>query len=135
MATTSLIQYGVDTQCVTDTGAVDVLVTDPRLVIGQRLVRRLTMQRGALRYIGGDPNAGWDVRQYINQKITPAVQAAAQAAIAAECSKDEEVNNATCVMTLVSGVLTIAISVASAAGPFDLTLSVSAVTVDAIFNF
>lgn len=127
--------YGIDTYCLTDTGLVDVLVTDPRMLIGQRLVRALTMDRGALAIIGGDPNRGFNVRQLVNAKMTNSQQLFYQQQINAECVKDEEVLTASTELTLSAGSLVIEVSVTSAAGPFVLTLDVTQVTVDAIFSF
>lgn len=127
--------YGVDTYCVTDTGLTDVLVLDARTLIGQRLVRALTMPRGALAIIGGDPNRGFDVRQLVNAKMTTAAILGYQQAIGGECVKDEQVLSADPTLSLAGSALTITISVNASPGPFVLTLSVTQLTVTAVFTF
>jgi hypothetical protein len=128
--------YGFDTACVSDVGLVDVVLTSPRLVIGQRVARRLQTPRGGLAAI--DPAAadfGWDVRQYTLGRLSPAGLAQAQQQIGAECTKDEEVESAVVTLTFVSGgALTVIIQLASAAGPFTLTLNVTALTVEVVFG-
>ena len=127
--------YGSDTYCLTDLQLVDVQVTDPVRLIGQRLVRRLTTPRGALGIINDDPDGGLDVRQYINAKLPPSAITTAQADISDECQKDEEVSSALVSMTESLGVLTIRIDVDGSSGPFSLVLNVGDVTTDAIFSF
>ena len=131
------INYGSDTACLLDVGLVDIQITDPVQLIGQRIARRLQTPRGALAAINDDPNFGWDVRQYINGKISPTTIAAAQTQILAECLKDEQVSAATVTIGYVrsTGVMTINIVAQSASGPFTLTLTVDQLTVDAVFNF
>jgi hypothetical protein len=67
--------YGSDTLWTTDAPLVSIPVTDPFLVVGQRIVRLLQTPRGGLGVIGGDPNRGWDVRQYLLGRMSPARQA------------------------------------------------------------
>jgi hypothetical protein len=127
--------YGVDTYCLTDTGLTDVIVLDPKILIGQRLVRALTIPQGALALIGGDPRRGFDLRSLVNAKMTTANVLSFQQQINAECAQDEEVLSADAVLTLVGSTLTCQISVVSAPGPFQLTVSVSQLDVTAIFTF
>ena len=127
--------YGSDISCTTDRELTDTVVSDPRLVIGQRLVRRLSTPRGALALINDDPNGGWDVRQYVNARMTSADIATAKAQIESECLKDEAVESVAVDISLVSGVFTIGVKVQSSAGPFALVLNVNQLTVDAVFNF
>lgn len=127
--------YGSDSYCISDVGLIDFQVTNPTQLIGQRIARRLQTPRGALAGIGDDPNFGWDVRQYINAALTPVSIAQAQAQIQAECTKDEEVQSAEVTLAQnAGGGLTITIVLTTATGPFTLTLAVTALTVDAIFN-
>lgn len=131
------INYGRDTSCLTDVGLVDVQITNPVQLIGQRLARRLQTPRGALAAINDDPNFGWDVRQYINGKISPATIAAAQTQIQAECLKDEQLS--ACAVTIEyvrsTGLMTIQIGAVTSQGPFTLTLTVDELTVGAVFSF
>lgn len=127
--------YGSDTYCLTDLQYVDVQITDSRVLIGQRLVRRLTTPRGALGLINDDPDGGLDVRQYVNAKLSPSAITTAQADIANECQKDEEVASAIVSMSLSLGTLTITIAVDGSTGPFVLVLNVGDVTTDVIFSF
>lgn len=127
--------YGSDTYCLTDLQLIDTIITDPRQIIGQRIARRLQVQRGALALINDDPNGGFDIRQYLNAKMGPGEIASAQSAIEAECLKDEEVQSASVSMTLDAGNLSISIRLAGASGPFQLVLNVSQITTDVIFSF
>lgn len=129
------IDYGFDISCVSDIGLVDVIVTSPQVVIGQRVARRLQTPRGALASIGGDPNFGLDVRQFLLGRMSPTAIAQAQLQIAAECTKDEEVDSADVTVTFVDGgAMTIEIRLTAAEGPFTLTMNVSQLTVEAIFG-
>ena len=127
--------YGSDTACLYDTGLVDVIVTDPKRLIGERLGRRLQTPRGALAAINDDPNFGFDVRQFTLGKFGPTQLAAAQSQVAAECLKDEQVASCTCVIALgQGGALSISLSVVTSAGPFVYTLNVTALTVDLLYS-
>jgi hypothetical protein len=126
--------YGSDTSCVDDLPLIDAQVTDPKVLIGQRIARRLTTPRGALALVSDDGNFGWDVRQYLNGKIAPNTTAVAQQQITDECLKDEQVESATVSIANAAGVMTITIQVVSAAGPFTLTLDVRDLTTALIFG-
>lgn len=120
--------YGTDSACTTDIPRVSVQVTDPRRLIGERLIRRLTTPRGGLAVIGGNPNAGWDIRQYTLARMSPSKQNQGEQQVAAECMKDEQVQSATCTFTFDGKKLTIKVAVTSAAGPFSLTVVLSSST-------
>lgn len=126
--------YGTDTYCVSDLPLVDVQVTDPKQLIGQRLARRLTTPRGALGLIGDDPDAGLDVRQFLNAALSPRQISAIGQAVEAEALKDEQVASSAATVTFAAGALTIALKVSSSVGPFQLTLSVSALNTSLIFG-
>jgi hypothetical protein len=129
------IFYGSDSYCLDDVLLIDTQVTDPRVLIGQRLIRRLTTPPGALALIN-DVADGFDVRQFINAKISPGTIAIAQAQIADECLKDQQVQTADVEMTLAkNGNLSINIGGLTAAGPFSLTMNVSQLTTEVVFNF
>lgn len=114
--------YGTDTSCTTDIPLVSVQVTDPRTLIAQRLIRRLTTPRGGLAVIGGNPNFGWDVRQYLLGRMSTAEQTQGEQQVKAECEKDEQVKSVTCKFTFEDKKLTIGVQCLSAAGPFSLTV-------------
>jgi hypothetical protein len=133
MASTS---FGQDTFCLTDVGLTDVQVTDPRIIIGQRIGRILQMPLGALANIGDDPGVGFDVKQLLNAKLTPTFLSQSQSKIEAQCSRDAEVQSATATITRgAGGTIVITIQLMSAVGPFQLVLNVSQLTVDLLFNF
>ena len=128
--------YGSDTSCVSDVGLVDVQVTNPNVLIGQRIARRLTTPRGALAAVGDDPNFGWDVRQLVNAQLGPSSIAQAQHQISAECTKDEQVQSASVTIAQgAGGAVTITVLLTAATGPFTLTLNVNALTTSAVFSF
>jgi hypothetical protein len=127
--------YGSDTTCLTDIPLIDQQVTDPRILVGQRTARRLTTPRGALAAINDDPAFGWDVRQYINAKLTPAQIAGAQAQIESEVLKDEQIQSVNATLTFSEGSLSISLQLQGSAGPFTLTLNVEQLTTQLIFNF
>lgn len=129
--------FGSDAYCLDDLQLIDTLVTDPNILVCQRVARRLQVPRGALGLINDDPDGGLDVRQFVNARLTTTQIQAAEAQIKAEVLKDEEVESATVKVTLSnqSGALSISIAMTSATGPFLLTLSVNDLTVQAVFSF
>lgn len=128
--------YGFDTACVSDVGLVDVVITSPKLVIGQRLARRLQTPRGGLASV--DPEAadfGLDVRQFTLGRMDASRKVQAQQLISAECTKDEEVSAVDVTVSVVNGgPMTITIQLTSAVGPFTLTLNVTQLTVEVVFG-
>ncbi len=128
--------YGSDTACIDDLPLIGTTITDPVQLIGQRTVRRLTTPRGALALINDDPNFGFDVRQYINAKLSPAQIATAEASITDEVTKDEEIQDAVVSFSLgAAGAISIDISMQTNAGPFSLTLNVNDLTTQLLFAF
>jgi hypothetical protein len=117
--------YGSDSYCVTDVGLTDVQVTSPILLIGQRLARRLQTPRGGLAAFGGPSDFGWDVRQYLNAKMTVGTRTTAQQQIANECLKDEQVQSVDVDLKVSGETVTLVINGISSAGPFQLTGNVS----------
>lgn len=125
--------YGSDSSCVSDVGLFDLQVTDPFVLIGQRIARRLTTPHGGLAAVNDDPNFGWDVRQYTNGRLAPTQIDQAQRQITAECLKDEEVMSAQVVISFVDGgALTISIQLIASPGPFTLVMNVSGLTFSAL---
>jgi phage baseplate assembly protein W len=94
--------------------------------VGQALLHRLSTPRGSLPY---DANYGYDVRELLNETMTPTRQAQAQVAIAGECRKDERVQACNVALNLTGTTLTLYINITTAAGPFRLVLAVTAVSV------
>jgi hypothetical protein len=99
-----------------------------QLNLGNNLCRRLQTPRGSLSW---DPDCGWDVRALFRGSFTVAEINAAEAAISAECEKDERVDSATASLTYIpqAQTLVISIQITGADGPFVLVLSVDAFTV------
>ena len=125
--------YGTATDCTTDVPLVSVTISDPRKVIGQRQIRRLTTPRGGLAVVGGDPNGGWDIRRYVLSRISTSTTGIGEQQVAAECLKDEQVQSAVATFTYVGKKLTIAVACISAAGPFSLTIVLTPTTdIDAL---
>lgn len=127
------VNYGQDTFCITDVPLIDTQVTNPALLVGQRLARRLQTPRGALAFINGDPNAGYDVRGLILGKLDPGTIAAAQTQIENECLKDECVQTVTCTVASSNGNVTISIKGTLAVGPFAFVLTVQQLTAQVFF--
>jgi hypothetical protein len=128
--------YGSDTACVTDVGLIDLQVTSPARIIGERIARLWQSPRGTLGLGLVDPaaaNRGYDIRQLPLMKLTPSTIAQAQQQLANEALKDEEVASVNVVITASNGVITITGSFTSAAGPFTLTGNVSAFTAPQFF--
>lgn len=125
--------YGSDSSCLTDVGLVDVQITNPITLIAQRLARRLQTPRGGLAAFGGPADFGWDLRQYINMKMTTGTRSTAQQQIANECVKDEQVQSADVDLQVSGERVTVVINVISSAGPFQLTGDVSQFTAAEFF--
>lgn len=127
------LPFGTDVDCVSDTGPVDRILTSPFLVVGQRVARRLQTPRGGLASVGDDPSFGWDVRQYLNGKLSPTALVIAQQQISSECVKDEEVDAATVTISFVNGgAMTINVSLDSTVGTFSLVLDITQVSFDVL---
>lgn len=122
---------GHDLSCVMDLDPLMIEV-DGRRGLAESIARRLITPRGGLI---DDPTYGYDLRYYLNNDIsgTTARDLAMIAGnIEAECLKDERVSIAPpprATVTFAAGTMTVAISIADAAGPFQLVLGVSSVTV------
>lgn len=128
--------YGSDTYCLTDVPLIDLQVTNPNILVAQRIARLLQTPRGGLAAVSDDPNRGWDLRQYVNMKLAPNDLAVAQQQVENECLKDEEVQSASVTFSVANGALqSVAINLVGAAGPFTLTANVSELTGALIFGF
>lgn|SRR5574337_242848 len=97
--------------------------------LGQALAHRLSTPRGSLPY---DANYGYDVRELLNETMTPTRQAQLQVDIAGECRKDERVLAAQVAFRFSGTLLQLFINITTAGGPFRLVLGVTAVSVDVL---
>ena len=118
--------FGTDISGTFDLDPAFALVSN-NAALGQALVRRLITPRGALFY---DPNYGFDVRMLQNSTLAPNELSAIAGMIEGECEKDDRVFTARCTLTRTGNAVRIALDIATALGPFALTLAVSAVGVE-----
>ena len=125
--------YGHDLACVADLDP-SMVETDGIHCLTQAITRRFLCRRG---HLIDDANYGLYLPDFLNADLTPADIALIQAAVNAECQKDERVYQATSTVAYLPGTgasgagasLTVAINIVGAAGPFRLVLSVSQITV------
>lgn len=117
------VDFGTDIACTTSIGSRFQLASG-FINLANALVRRLITPRGTLDYA---PDYGYDVRDWLNHDTGQASMFTLQAAIDAECQKDERVqsSSSTVVPTPSLGILAITISVITAAGPFKFVTNVS----------
>lgn len=123
-----MTEYGSDFSCVTDIDPRCVVVTG-RALLSQAIARRLTTDRGR---VIDDKNYGFNLAVMLNDDVTRTGLAAIRQQAEAECLKDERVLSARVTITPPAsgvGTYTVTVALTDAAGPFDLTLSVSGVTV------
>ena len=120
-----MANYGTAQSCVTD---IEGRTVSGNRVVAEALARRLRTPRGRLI---GYPNYGYDLTQYVNADMSPRDIAALCAGARNECMQDERVIGAVVSAVLgKDGILTVAIDVVGALGPFQMTLAVSSVTVN-----
>lgn len=119
------INLGTCWSCTTDLTMPSIMASGNQCV-AEAIVRRWSTSQGQLQ---DDPNYGYNVSDLIGADLSQNDLAYAQQQMAAEAQKDERVLS--CAVTLqltVAGLLTIIALVTTAAGPFQLVVSVSAVT-------
>lgn len=127
------VDFGTDLSTfVRGAGAPDLdptfTVISGRRVVQEAVARRFITPRGGLL---DDPNYGLDLRALLNTKYSQRDLFILREKISAECRKDERVDGArVTVAPKANGDLTITISLTTSAGPFELALSVSQVTVE-----
>lgn len=123
-----MADFGTDLHCVDDIRPTFEMATG-RLVLAQALARRLATPRGGLFY---DRTYGLDLREYLNADFEPGDTFRLQAAVAAECERDERVDRASATATLdpVAHKLTIRVSIVAGDEAFSMVLEVTAVTVE-----
>ena len=121
--------YGTDLSCTDDFPPAMPMSTGRRL-IAEASVRRLITPLGQLRR---HPLYGYDVRDEINDDLSPADLARISAGVNAQLLRDQRINQCTCTATLdTHGRLTLAIDLVDGAGPFPLVLSISDTTVSIV---
>lgn len=120
--------YGVDISGVSGLDPNFTLVSG-QTAVSQAIARRLTTQRGTLVY---DPNYGTDVREILAAKVDRNRLEDWRARIESEARKDDRVSSVAAALAYdpATESLTIRVSGALGAGPFSLTLAVTAVTVE-----
>ncbi len=116
-------ELGLDLACVDDIDP-GLSLSDGRQGLIEAIARRLITPRGGLFY---DPTYGYDVRRFVG--ATGASAPAIAQGVANEALQDERILQARAAVTLGAEELTIRLSLQDAAGPFELTLAVSRVTV------
>lgn len=118
--------YGNDTEAVFDTTYARRQV-DGETMMGQAMARRLVTPRGALWYA---PQYGYDLRQFLKGPV-PAV-AVVNGNVENELLKDERVEDVTADTSFDQNSEALAVHVVGrgALGPFDLTISIDAVSVE-----
>ena len=96
-------------------------------VVAETILRMLETPRGSLVYA---PDRGYDVRALFGEAITQRTLAQAKRSIEAECLKDERVEAVATALDFdaATSTLQIRLEVTTAAGPFQLTLAVTAVS-------
>jgi phage baseplate assembly protein W len=104
----------------------NLTVVAGRRGLAEAVARRLGTMRGSL---VGDPDYGTDLRLFLN---APAQGARVAAAVEAEALKEERLENAQAIVTFLpqSNTINVDLVLTDADGPFDLTLAVSAVSVE-----
>lgn len=122
-----MTDFGVDLAALPDLDPLFSLVSG-RAVLLEAIARRLRTPRGALFY---DPEYGLDLTGYVNESLSRADALALEAALAAECRKDERIRAAGASVAFEPATRTLRITVRlfDDAGPFELVLSVDRVTV------
>ena len=124
-----MTDIGTDLYCISDLDPAGRTVSGPE-ALAQAIARRLQTPRGALAAIGDDPDYGLDLRDYVGDDVGAAIEAEVEAAVRAECLKDERVRDVDVTVAVSGRALTVGLRVASTQGAVRLVLAVSAVTVD-----
>ena len=127
---TSGTEFGVDLSALSNAGDLDPKFPTQTgyANLGEAIARRLSTPRGGLFYA---PNYGTDIRDMLNDSMTPDRIAQIQGSVEAEALKDDRVLSAQCVASFSFAASTLAVNLqlATAAGPFRLVLGVTSVTV------
>ena len=120
--------YGVDVRAADD-------LPDPELLasgetnVAHALARRLLQDPSANEDVGEEePYACLDLRDYLGKRITTQEQRDLEAACERCCSEDPRVETVTVSISFADRILTAEVSGTGTEGPFDLVISVDAVT-------
>ena len=121
---------GLDVSTFPDLDATFALISGAK-VVAEAVARRITTPRGSLR---GQPDYGIDVRDYLNEGLTPARVFALKAAIQAEAEADPRVASVDVDVTHdpKAGSLRVSVAGVSSLGPFELVLAITAVSVEVL---
>jgi len=109
----------------------DMRMATGRDVLSQSLIRRQTTPRGS---VLTSPNDCLDVRQLLSAGMTQSQLQALASSIRTELLRDQRVNGAQVTITVntATGSTTIQESITSSAGPFTLTLTLTAGAIAAV---
>lgn len=126
-----MTDYGRDTSCTASAGLRSGRSSTGARLVAEALERRLSTTRGTLRGGPDEQNYGINLSEEIGASTSPE---ALKAKIAAECRKDERVEQVDVVVLRTSEgpavTYTITVGGYAAAGPFTLRLSVSEVSAE-----
>lgn len=127
-ATAAELELGTDVSTFPDLDPTFAPLIGPR-VVAEALARRLTTPRGSLL---GQPDYGIDVRDALNEGVSRASLFALKASIEAEAEADPRVAEVDVSLTFdpAAGSLRIVVAGTTAAGPFELVMAVTALTVE-----
>ncbi|WP_438041453.1 hypothetical protein [Sorangium sp. So ce128] len=115
--------FGADLDCADDLRD-DLRMAGPTLALAQAAYRRLTTPRGG---VIDAPDYGFDLRSLLSRGMTPAELAAVPGLVRGELTKDERFEDVeTRARMLDSATLELVIRCHTAAGPFELTMNVTA---------
>ena len=124
------LEYGIDVSTFPDLDPQFRLISGRRAIV-EVVMRRFSTPHGALL---DDPDFGRNVREMLNEGLTPSVLYQWQHALQVEALKDERVLSAEVVFDttrLISrGVLVISVALTDADGPFRFVLAVDQMTVE-----
>jgi hypothetical protein len=119
--------YGLDLDCIDDLQQT-LATTSGRTVLGQRLARMTITPKGRLI---NNPHWGFGVQLYLNKGVSldGSILTFIARGLEEAYRQDEAVLGAVVAVSFALGVLTTVATIQDAAGPFTLTLAVSAVTI------
>lgn len=116
------VDFGTDIDCTTSIGSRFKLASG-FVNLANAMVRRLITPRGTLDYA---PDYGYDVRDWLNHDMGQVAISTIEAAIDAECQKDDRVqtSSSTVVPNVLLQTMTITVAIITAAGPFKFVTTV-----------
>jgi hypothetical protein len=121
------VDFGIAWSCITDVTPTFARVTGRRL-LAEAVVRRITTRKGQLI---DDPNYGIDVRDWLNEGMTPPHLARLAGTIDGELVKDERIiaSKTRTAFDPRTSVLTVTTALEDGDGPFTLVAAISALSV------